>query len=112
MSRTANRPKGASSENFSTHIGFEGIMVTIAASPLLTIFGLSSSFLPDRRSIFSFNSAICTQCESVAIQYRCIASVDFTGVVHDNNLSKEVLGFLRWVVLAVTGNHSSLDVLD
>merc|ERR1739848_132459 len=57
MSRTANRPSGGYCWNDSTHIGLDGIILTMAASPDLTFFGLSSIFLPDRRSIFSFNSA-------------------------------------------------------
>merc|ERR1719167_319919 len=56
MSRTANLPKGGYSWNDSTHIGLLGVSLTMAASPDLTLLGLSSSFLPERRSIFSINS--------------------------------------------------------
>merc|ERR1712198_11751 len=56
MSRTAKRPRGWYSENFSTHMGLDGMKTTMAASPLLMNLGLSSSFFPDRRSIFSLIS--------------------------------------------------------
>merc|ERR1719411_702829 len=68
MSLTANRPRGGYSEYVSTHIGLLGSMRTIDASPDFTIFGLSSNFLPDRRSIFSMSSlnlqAICAVWQS------------------------------------------------
>jgi hypothetical protein len=38
-------------------MGFDGIILTIAASPDLRNFGASSIDLPDRRSTFSSNSA-------------------------------------------------------
>lgn len=38
-------------------MGFPGTISTMAASPDFRDLGLSSSFLPDRRSIFSFSSA-------------------------------------------------------
>ena len=53
MSRTAKRPRGGYSANDSTHIGFDGIILTMAASPDLMNFGRSSTDLPERRSIFS-----------------------------------------------------------
>lgn len=56
ISRTAKRPKGGNSVKVSTHIGFWGTRSTMAASPDLTNLGLSSSFLPERRSIFSLIS--------------------------------------------------------
>lgn len=56
ISRTANRPRGGNSVKVSTHIGFWGTRSTMAASPDFTNLGLSSSFLPERRSIFSLIS--------------------------------------------------------
>jgi len=56
MSRTAKRPSGAYSANGSTHIGFCGTISTMPASPDLRLAGLSSIFLPLRRSIFSSRS--------------------------------------------------------
>ena len=53
MSRTAKRPRGGYSVKASTHMGLEGTILTIAASPALTNLGESSVFLPVRRSIFS-----------------------------------------------------------
>ena len=50
-------PRGGYSLKDSTHIGLDGSKLTIAASPLLIIFGLSSNFLPDLRSIFSLSSS-------------------------------------------------------
>lgn len=38
-------------------MGFPGTISTMAASPDFRALGLSSSFLPERRSIFSFSSA-------------------------------------------------------
>lgn len=57
MSRTAKRPRGGYWEKLSTHMGFPGTISTMAASPDFRDLGLSSSFLPERRSIFSFSSA-------------------------------------------------------
>lgn len=57
MSRTAKRPNGGKSENDSTHNGFDGVKITMAASPLLIDFGFSSVVLPVRRSHFSLISA-------------------------------------------------------
>merc|ERR1719283_67628 len=57
MSRTAKRPRGGYSEKASTHIGLLGTSLTIAASPDLMNFGLSSVDLPVRRSTFSLISA-------------------------------------------------------
>lgn len=42
ISLTANLPSGGYSENTSTHIGFVGTILTIAASPLLINLGSSS----------------------------------------------------------------------
>merc|ERR1719318_634707 len=42
MSRTANLPRGGSSENGSTHMGLLGVRTTMAASPDLMNLGLSS----------------------------------------------------------------------
>lgn len=42
MSRTAKRPKGGKSVNVSTHIGLVGTKSTMAASPDLMAFGLST----------------------------------------------------------------------
>ena len=47
MSRTAKRPRGGKSENASTHMGLEGTRFTMAASPDLIAFGLSSVDLPE-----------------------------------------------------------------
>merc|ERR1719234_2718833 len=57
MSRTANLPRGANSLKGSTHIGFDGTSLTMAASPDLMNLGLSSVDLPVRRSTFSLISA-------------------------------------------------------
>lgn len=56
MSRTAKRPRGGKSVKVSTHMGLEGTSSMMAASPDLMNFGLSSSFLPERRSHFSLIS--------------------------------------------------------
>eukprot|EP00834_Sanchytrium_tribonematis_P007172 NODE_612_length_5407_cov_0.901093.p5 type:complete len:134 gc:universal NODE_612_length_5407_cov_0.901093:885-1286(+) len=73
MSRTANLPRGGKSLKLSTHIGFCGIILTIAASPDLTNFGLSSIFLPLRLSIFSNNwsnrQAMCAVWQSKTGEY-------------------------------------------
>ncbi|VVC95234.1 unnamed protein product [Leptidea sinapis] len=57
MSRTAKRPRGGNSWKDSTHRGFDGTRLTIAASPDLIDLGLSSVDLPVRRSTFSLISA-------------------------------------------------------
>lgn len=55
--RAVNLPSGGYSEKLSTHMGLPGIMSTMAASPDFRNLGLSSSFFPERRSIFSLSSA-------------------------------------------------------
>jgi hypothetical protein len=52
ISLTANLPSGGYSEKISTHIGFVGTNLTIAASPDLTNFGSSSMTLPVLLSFF------------------------------------------------------------
>lgn len=47
MSRTAKRPKGGYSWKDSTHIGFVGTKLMMAASPDLMAFGFSSVVLPE-----------------------------------------------------------------
>ena len=50
-------PRGGKSVNGSTHMGLLGVSLTMAASPDLMNFGLSSTDLPVRRSTFSLISA-------------------------------------------------------
>ena len=50
MSRTAKRPRGGNSWKDSTHIGFDGIRVMMAASPDLIALGFSSVVLPVREN--------------------------------------------------------------
>ena len=51
MSRTAKRPSGGKSEKASTHMGLEGTRLTMAASPDLIDFGLSSTDLPEMKTV-------------------------------------------------------------
>jgi hypothetical protein len=51
MSLTANLPRGGYSLNTSTHIGFDGTILTMQACPDLTNFGNSSNTLPVLLSI-------------------------------------------------------------
>lgn len=66
-------PRGGYWEKLSTHIGLPGIISTMAASPDFRDLGLSSSFLPERRSIFSFSSAnlqaMCAVWQSMTGEY-------------------------------------------
>lgn len=55
--KPVNLPRGGYSEKLSTHMGLPGTMSTMAASPDFRDLGLSSSFFPERRSIFSLSSA-------------------------------------------------------
>jgi len=48
----------------------------------------------------------------MAIQHRRVASVDLTGVVHHDHLSFEGLGHPGWVVLGVSADEATLDLLD
>ncbi|RUP43899.1 hypothetical protein BC936DRAFT_136570 [Jimgerdemannia flammicorona] len=48
----------------------------------------------------------------VAIEHRCVASADLTGVVEDDNLSEEGGGFLGGVVLGVGADEATTDFLD
>lgn len=57
LQRAVPLPRGGYWEKLSTHMGLPGIISTMAASPDFRDLGLSSSFLPERRSIFSFSSA-------------------------------------------------------
>lgn len=49
---------------------------------------------------------------SVAVEDGSVSVFDLTGVVHDNDLSQEGLNFFGGIVLGVTADVSSLDVLD
>lgn len=49
---------------------------------------------------------------SVAVQHWCVTGTDLTGVVQDDDLGVEAVASLRWVVLAVTADISSSDLLD
>jgi hypothetical protein len=57
MSLTANLPRGGYSEKTSTHMGFWGTNLIMAASPDLTNFGSSSITLPVLLSFFERISA-------------------------------------------------------
>lgn len=50
-------PRGGYWEKVSTHMALLGTICTMAVSPDFRALGLSSSFLPERRSIFSLSSA-------------------------------------------------------
>jgi len=48
----------------------------------------------------------------VAIQHRRVSSLDLSRVVKDNNLGKEAVGLLGWVILGVRGDEATLQILD
>merc|ERR1712226_42894 len=48
----------------------------------------------------------------VAIEHRGVTGRDLVRVVEDNDLSLEVVGDLRGILLGVTTNVTTLDVLD
>jgi len=48
----------------------------------------------------------------VAIEDGCVTVSDLTGVVHDDNLSLEGSSLLGGIVLRVTANVSTTDILD
>ena len=58
MSRTAKRPRGGKSTKASTHMGLEGTRLTMAASPDLIDFGLSSVDLPKKICYFILKNLI------------------------------------------------------
>jgi hypothetical protein len=64
MSRTAKRPSGGKSEKASTHMGFDGTRLTMAASPDLIDLGLSSTDLPERRGEKQLGSQLETAMET------------------------------------------------
>jgi hypothetical protein len=49
---------------------------------------------------------------SVAIQYRAVSCRDLTRVVHDDDLSLEIDAFFWWVVLGVTADETSSNILN
>merc|ERR1719230_1871575 len=49
---------------------------------------------------------------SVTIQHWLVSSMNLTRVIENDDLCKEGFGFLSRVLLAVRGNHTTLDVLD
>jgi len=49
---------------------------------------------------------------SVAIENGCITVVDLTRVLHDDNLSSEVSRLCRRIVLSITANITTTDILD
>ena len=48
----------------------------------------------------------------VAVENRCVTGTDLSGVVEDNDLGVEGSGLLGGVVLRVTADVSTTDVLD
>jgi len=49
---------------------------------------------------------------SVAIEHRSVAVVDLTRVSHDDNLGSEVSGLCGRIVLGITANVATTDILD
>ena len=79
----------------STHMGLEGISLTMAASPDLMNLGSSSMFLPVRRSILLEElGELAGNVGSVAIEHGGVAGADLAGVVQDDDLGGEVVGLL------------------
>merc|ERR1719193_372298 len=48
----------------------------------------------------------------VTIQHRRVSTVNLTRVVHDNNLSNKSISLLGWIVLRISSNHTTFDILD
>jgi len=48
----------------------------------------------------------------VAVEHWSVSSVDLSGVVQDDDLSVEGLSLLRGVVLGITSDHTTTDILD
>lgn len=49
---------------------------------------------------------------SVAVEHWGVSIVDLTWVVHDDDLSLEGTDFFGWIILDITGNTTSSDILD
>jgi hypothetical protein len=49
---------------------------------------------------------------SVAIQHWAVSVANLTRVVHDDDLGEEAVGTLGWVVLGVTADHTTANILD
>jgi hypothetical protein len=71
MSLTANRPRGGKSMKGSTHIGLEGISLTMAASPDLMNFGASLVDLPV--DLLEDLGELAGDVRGVAVQHRRVA---------------------------------------
>ncbi|KAL0600898.1 hypothetical protein AAY473_030777 [Plecturocebus cupreus] len=70
---------------------------------------------PDLRTalnLFLQLSKLACNVSRVAIQYRGIASADLVWMVQDNHLSSEASCFHWWVILAVTSNVATMNILD
>lgn len=105
----------------NTYIGLLGTSLTIEASPLFRLLGLSSTDLPVRRSrLVSANTVnvkvgyhtnlrkelgeLASDMGGVAVEDGGIAGADLAGVIQDNDLGGEGLGAFGRIVLGVSGD--------
>ena len=114
----------------STHIGFEGTILTMDASPDLMNLGEASMDLPVRRSVdlrkrgYQANNVKQTHTDllkelrelagnmgGMAIEDRSVAGADLTRVVENDDLSIERFGALGRIVLGVASDVTTTNLL-
>ena len=103
---------GIFSENFNTH-GFHGDELDHTSFSGLDTFGeLFNDLTRSSVDLGLDFSELTGDVGSMAIEDGGISVVDFSGVVHDDNLSDEADGFTGGVILGIRTNISSLEFFN
>ena len=103
---------GIFSENFNTH-GFHGDELDHTSFSGLDTFGeLFNDLTRSSVDLGLDFSELTGDVGSMAIEDGGIPVVDFSGVVHDDNLSDEADGFTGGVILGIRTNISSLEFFN
>jgi len=103
---------GVVSERFNAH-GFGGCKSNNGSISVLDVLGGSLSLLTRAAVDLGENLGELTgDVGSVAIEHWGISGVDLTRVVEDDDLGIEVLSLLGGIVLSITSNHTTANILN
>jgi len=104
--------RGVLSESLNAH-GLRGNHLDDSSVTRLDELGAALSRLSSSAiNLLEELSELASNVGSVAIENRSVTSTDLTGVVKDDDLGVEGLGTLRGVVLGVTGDVATTNLLD
>jgi len=103
---------GVISKRFNAH-GFRWGKSNDSSISVLDVFGGSLSLLTRAAVDLGQDlSELAGNVGSVAIEHWGISGVDLTGVIEDDDLGVEVLSLLWGVVLGITSNHTTANILN